>query len=333
MYSTEPTPYDFVPIEHQSEDKEKPIGHSRLDSQKIHGRLSLLLKVKTPVHISTGVLALGEDLDVDSTLVQPMTGRVMSLLIPGSSFKGAIRSVYEAITRSPLGASNDKKLKLPKNSPLKADNNKKRLSPAGRVFGAMGYQGLLRFTDAICNAPSEIGFMPVLYEPGGKSDVHYFDEEERPVGRKFYYHTQSIASKRDFNGVDIQQAPAGSVFTTHLQFKNLSEAELGTLLIALGQATASDSSDEDFSFALKLGGGKPMGFGTVEVQLSAIHLHTVKTLYAAFNSPLEIPENIEMWKQDLIRAARKTLVVEAQLKRLSEILNYPTNRQPPKGNY
>ena len=73
--STNPKPYDFVPVS-QSGNSARPVGHQKFDSSKIHGRIELVLEVKTAVHVSTGVLILGTDIDVESAVVQPMTQQI-----------------------------------------------------------------------------------------------------------------------------------------------------------------------------------------------------------------------------------------------------------------
>jgi hypothetical protein len=79
-------------------------------------------------------------------------------------------------------------------------------------------------------------------------------------GRKFYRHA------RPPSGVDPRACiKSGAELPLRIHFLNLSEAELGVLLTALGQ-------HPDHRFPIKLGGGKPVGLGSVQVVCQRITL-------------------------------------------------------------
>ncbi len=77
-----------------------------------------------------------------------------------------------------------------------------------------------------------------------------------------YYHTIRAIDKGQNQGITIQQAAKEYTFISELHFKNLKSEELGTLLIVLGQ-------DPKYPIALKVGGGKPIGMGTMTVEVTA----------------------------------------------------------------
>jgi hypothetical protein len=79
-------------------------------------------------------------------------------------------------------------------------------------------------------------------------------------GRKFYRHA------RPPSGADPRACiKSGAELPLRIHFLNLSEAELGILLTALGL-------HPDHPFPIKLGGGKPVGLGSVQVILQRITL-------------------------------------------------------------
>jgi hypothetical protein len=63
-------------------------------------------------------------------------------------------------------------------------------------------------------------------------------------------------------GIAVQQAGREYQFLTQMRFENLTLAELGTILVILGQ-------DPCYPIALKVGGGKPIGMGTMTVEVTA----------------------------------------------------------------
>ena len=253
----EEKPYQLIPFSPQRPNLNSPTGHDKFQSGYLHGTLFLSLTVRTPLHISTGILVMGSDINLDHELILTMTqGTDENPIIPGSSLKGCVRSVYEAITNSTLGIINRYfQEKIPKNrlpyGQKNSECSKNKLCPASRIFGALNWQGLVSFTDAKCQQTSVIQFIPCLYPPQLKINNNlnskYFDENGKVKGRKFYYHTMRAVNQ----GVPACCAGTESIFTTRLHFKNLKPEELGTLLIILGQ-------DPNYPISLKIGAIKPV---------------------------------------------------------------------------
>jgi CRISPR/Cas system CSM-associated protein Csm3 (group 7 of RAMP superfamily) len=326
----EPKPYELVPFPKQKPTLKHPIGHDQYKRDRYHGSIELTLKVKTAVHVSTGIVALGTDVKSKVPLIKTMTqGTQQRLAIAGSSLKGAVRSIYETITNSTLAVATGKyRQQIPKHRlPCQ---KKTELCPASLIFGALDWQGLVQFSDAICQkAESVTGFMPSLYRPRPDEYKGYLKNGEA-IGRKFYYHAVKAIDGGQ-QGVPVQQAGAEYVFTTQLQFKNLADAELGALLIALGQ-------DQKYPFALKVGGGKPIGMGTMTVEISAISaVQDVRDRYRQYqlsDSTLLTGQPIQEFVQAQIAAAHRHKLIElVQLQQLSEILKFPTERKAPQGMY
>ena len=325
-------PYALVPFPRQRPFLRAPIGHHRYADNCYQGTLHLRLKVLTALHVSTGVTALGKDIDERSKvpLIKTMVqGKNKQLLIQGSSFKGCIRAIYEAITNSTLAViSNRYRQRMPKDRlPCRS---KESLCPASQVFGALDWQGLVHFADATCeSAKSVTGFMPSLYRPRPDERDAYF-ERGQAAGRKFYRHAVK-ALDGGSRGIPVQQAGTEFTFKTDLHFRNLTEAQLGTLLIALGQ-------DADYPMALKLGGGKPVGMGTVQVSIPRLEVtQDVRDRYTSYIPPVAetlTGEDATQFIKDKTQAAKNDKLVEMpQLEALAEILKWPTDWTAPEGMY
>jgi hypothetical protein len=322
-------PYALVPFPRQKPQLKHPVGHDRYRNDRLHGKLVLKLTVKTAVHISTGIVAMGTDLGNRIPLIKTMAqSRQQKLTIPGSSLKGVVRSAFEAITNSTLAVVSGKyKDKMPQDRlPCR---KKELLCPTSLVFGAMDWQGLIHFNDATCeSAKSVTGFMPSLYRPRPDQRRAYF-ENGKAAGRKFYYNAVKAVSGGD-RGIPVQQASTEYVFKTELQFNNLTQAELGTLLIVLGQ-------DPKHPMALKVGGGKPIGMGTMTVEVEALEkpqsLKERYTQYAIPESNHLTGNSLKVFVEEAIKAAHQGLVEKPQLEALAEILKWPTDRTAPEGMY
>ena len=161
-------------------------------------------------------------------------------VIPGTSLKGCMRSIVEAI--SPSSVSITRAPQLPRD--LKASDKTKHLDVAQRIFGALGYQGQIRISDAALDGgQTAIQGTPQLFSPRDEAPV-YLDARGQLKGRKFYMHGR-LAS----GDLPLEVCPVGSTFTFRLDFENLTPGELGLILIALGLGEPR--------WYPKLGGGKP----------------------------------------------------------------------------
>ncbi|MEL6903221.1 MAG: RAMP superfamily CRISPR-associated protein [Cyanobacteria bacterium J06606_4] len=324
-------PYELVPFPKRRPPLSRPIGHHRYTKEGYHGTLHLSLKVKTALHVSTGITALGSDVGLKAPLVKTMTrGKNEHLVIQGSSLKGCVRAIYEGITNSTLAVvSNRTKRDMPADRlPCR---KKEQLCPASQVFGALDWQGLVHFTDANCTSKQAVkGFMPSMYRPRPDQRKAYFDKQGKAKGRKFYYHAREAVDGGS-RGTAVQQAGTEYRFETSVQFLNLSQAQLGTMLISLGQ-------DGDYPLALKLGGGKPVGLGTIEVSITHAEVtQGIRDRYLDYDpteaSQLTAEALSTFISQAVAAAHRQQLVEKEQLAALHKILKWPTTREAPSGMY
>jgi RAMP superfamily len=327
-----PKPYELISFPKEHPTLAPPAGHDRYQSDRLHGVLHLTLEVQTALHVSTGVVAMGSDVGKKGIpLIKTMTLNAnQQLVIQGSSLKGCVRSIYEAITNSTLAVISGKyRDKMPPDRmPCK---NKEQLCPASRVFGALDWQGLVKFTDASCRSTKPtVGFMPSLYRPRPERPG-YYGANGKVLGRKFYYNMSKAMDKGENRGVPVQQAGRLFTFETLLHYKNLLPAELGILLIALGQ-------DLQYPMVLKMGGGKPIGMGTMTVAVSAIE-QTMDVIdryrqYDLGQETLLTGAEVQKFMQRQIQAAYGSdLLQKPQLTELAQVLNYPSDRLPPAGMY
>ncbi|MEN9224380.1 MAG: RAMP superfamily CRISPR-associated protein [Thermostichus sp. DRC_bins_24] len=326
---TFPKPYELIPFPKQPPKLERPAGHDKFHADKLHGTLFLTLTVQTAVHISTGIIAFGSDVGVPGIpLVKTMTTTPdQRLKIQGSSLKGCIRAMYEAITNSTLAVITGRyRQQIPQERHPCC--RKEELCPASRVFGALDWQGLVEFSDAVAvSAGSSGGSLPALYRPRPDQRRAYF-QNGKAAGRKFYY-TQTEALDAGNSGTPTQQAAKKTVFKTQIHFKNLTPAELGTLLTVLGQ-------DPAHPMLLKLGGGKPVGLGSIQVTLDKIERPAnLKDRYSSYQAPesdtLE-GDKLTTFVQQQIKATQGYILPE-QLRQLAAILSPSSTRQPPNGVY
>ncbi|WP_416976971.1 hypothetical protein [Streptomyces sp. T028] len=125
-----------------------------------------------------------------------------------------------------------------------------------------------------------------------------------------------------------ESVPAGAVFTTRVRFENLTAAELGGLLCALdpglllhaydtAAAQDTDAAGGAVEYGWAVGGGRPLGFGTVTSRITALSLHDAASRYLAGPAPrLEAGEAVaafrrtasaelkDVWKRQLTKVLR-----------------------------
>ena len=193
----------------------------------------------------------------------------------------------------------------------------------------MNWQGLVSFSDAKCLASqTNVGFMPSLYRPHPESPI--YSAQNRLSGRKFYYNMTKAVDAGEQRGIPVQQASRSYLFETVVHYKNLLPEELGILLLILGQ-------DPQSPIALKVGGGKPIGMGTMTVEVNAIEQSQDITQryhqYKADNAKL--PDQImqDFIKRQIAVAHESKLLEKKQWQQLATILKYPGEQEPPEGMY
>ncbi|MEZ4436772.1 MAG: RAMP superfamily CRISPR-associated protein [bacterium] len=240
----------------------------------IGGRVRLVYRLDEPVHVGAGHKLVEDGQPVRATV---HSGEVA--VVPGSSLKGAIRARYEAITRSCAGQAPRPQRDIVSRSfggfrvELAATKQAKdhsvftgcrtrpgdaapALCPACALFGVMNRKARAGFGDFDADAAATVQAMPAQYSPR----LHHVGEftadrqaerltVTRLHGRKFHGGRGPAPSGA---AMRIEVIPAGAAVAGDVRLTNVTAAELGGLLVALGFARGS---------LVKIGAGKNLGFG------------------------------------------------------------------------
>lgn len=223
-------------------------GHDKLDHTLLNGRLEAIYLVRQPVHVGSGMLVPPEKLGLtsDQKLVKAFFRFEKFHRIPGTSLKGAFRSLVEMYTDSCAPATKD-------GNACRYKNEKSTLCPACLIFGAMGYQGAITFEDGL------------FFKEGRKNAIRnippQFGPKAHPGMRRYYPH--KLVDQRSPTW-PVEVLLPGAKFLVKASFKNLSEAQLGLVLIAMGLG--------EWQLCPKIGAGKSAGLGAIQIQQSLIEL-------------------------------------------------------------
>lgn len=219
------------------------------------GSLECDLVLLRPVQVAAGLLDFvrgdrsGEQIASLQAMVTRQGQRVYAL--PGSSLKGAIRSLAEAVSYSCLSiAGGTVRQQVP--TQLRRCTRLDELCPACRLFGMTGvrhqnYMGCVHVADVLLPPGGRVVITrtPLLWAPArsrrGLPGRYLKGRYVR--GRKFYFHGRAAA------GPDARVAlDAGQTLRALIHFDNLSPALLGVLLTALGL-------NPEHPFPIKVGAG------------------------------------------------------------------------------
>jgi len=251
----------------------------------------------------------------DPLLVKELTRVNGQPCVPASTLKGVVRSVVEAITRSCVRITRARTDQLPRGTAPCRD--KENLCLACRMFGAMGFEGHVRFGDAVLGDDTGklgIARMPALYAPRGRTRAYFAGNDVK--GRKFYKHGKTITQAN----TPVEVLLPESQLQFDIRFENLSPGELGVLLTALGLGESQ--------LVLKLGGGKPACYGSAVVLLNGLQIwEDTHALYGDY----DIKRVTQSTDKYLSEAS--TLLLADQLRDLAEIWTYDMSQQCPEGNY
>jgi CRISPR-associated RAMP protein (TIGR02581 family) len=206
----------------------------------------------------------GKSIDPISSDVPVMKDAFGRPLIPGSSFKGAMRSHLESFMRGiDLKLANDpSELVSPywmnkiKDLKKKVDEDKSLTSNAKDIKLT---EDLLKETDRVSllfGSPWMAGKLQI-------QDLHvvpeiWFGQYQERDGVSIERDTETAADGRKY---DFQVVPAGTQFSFRAIVENASDAELGLLMIGLTQFENE---------MIPLGGGTSRGLGVVKLELEGM---------------------------------------------------------------
>jgi hypothetical protein len=296
-----PKPYTLIEWPDGPVERKAPYGHGSIDPSKRAGRLDITIEALTPVHVASGVIVLTDD--PHRLMARDIVRVGGKPVLPGSSVKGCIRAIVEAITPSCARLKRDDI-----RDDLLPCTRKNELCIACRTFGSFGYLAPLRFGDfkqtsgdvALVGAPlfHQPGTAPRMYRDGGWAR-----------GRKFYMHSAQQAS----GDSAMYACMEGSLFEGAIDFVNLDDNQLGLLLVALGL-------DQTHPFKPKLGGAKPACYGTVAIRLRSFSTTNVCERYTSWDAPADQAGDLQFF----IDAARPILSAP-QLDALAQTLRWPND--------
>lgn len=208
-------------------------------------------------------------------------------IIQGTSLKGMVRSVYEAMVDACLPfAATDKPGAYSYQDLGKyrgdACNDLEKLCPACRLFGTIEgdkvhCQGRIRFTDAGLTKGSLVKIRRYLRELSSPKPHHHATYGKNGllggeiVGRKFYYHhgespnfSVEEQNSNDRSSAIDEYAPRDAEFSFQVHINNLDPQELGRLLLAF---------ELDEGLGHKLGMGKAIGLGSCRIVVDDTKSH------------------------------------------------------------
>ena len=164
----------------------------------------------------------------------------------------------------------------------------------GFVNSQDAYKGRVAFSDAVYIGSETITDREVvLLGPRGTAIQMYLKQRNKELdtyntegfklrGYKFYWKRASVktsdkGSKKKIVTI-LKTLPAGSMFQGEIWFDNLKKDELGLLLLSIRYA---DSKNQHESFMI--GGGKPYGFGQIEIEDISLSLIDQASRYTSVN--------------------------------------------------
>lgn len=299
-------PYEFVPLLEQCK-RERYSSHHIMEKNTYTGRMKLKVTIESPLHIGSKQ----QDYDKDGNVIKTQMRRNGKIVIPGSSLKGAVRSIAEAVSYSCAV-----KLPFDKLKPaLPPGNNEScpgidKICITCSIFGMIGsagsYKGKVSFGEFVLQSGSSVyEKIPLLESPfkdyPEKHDVFgdsskkkstygnerlyycracdtgncqecrkedYYEQvklagqgrEMRFRGRKFYNPDRGIPLEPRKESCYELIKPQ-SILEGEIIFQNLREEEGKLLAYALGIG---------HQFTMKLGYGKPLGYGKVKIDLVSV---------------------------------------------------------------
>lgn len=339
-------PYGFVPLVGPPR-RDQPVGHHRFGDRNHHGELTCRLTVHTPLFVYDPRFARPVGGGHEEAKF-PVSGRVA--IIPATSLKGIIRSLFEAAEPSCFtlphdwdengrrtyrgsGITRGQTVTVALPQAFKHCDNRDRLCPACRVFGSLdpngkwALAGKVSISDAQAK-PGEFTLLPlstlgVLSTPKPEArQGAYLLPGHVVKGRKFYRHRLDgviTSERRDRLTKTVQPVAPGSIFYFTVDYQDLSEDELRPFLYALAL---------EEGLWHKIGMGKPIGLGSAQIEILRWARRDVRARYRALGAGVEtalegetLTRELDAWLRPY-RSTRGQPDEPAHLKALRQILRH-----------
>ncbi len=301
----EPKPFFWLPLK-DAPQRDAPVFHDTFHGWT--GWLTLDIEVFSDyLYVGSGQIDLVR-INGREQARYTFTRRDGQLVIPATSIKGAVRSVFEAITNSCV-SQRHRRERPPSTAHMacglvrKGKEEKTQLCPACRVFGTTGYRGRVYFSDA---------------EPIGEVSTTTIKISDlwpprHTQGRKFYeikkFQPQDLTPRRNTRFIEV--VPKGSAFRTRLRFENMNTGELSALLRAMGIVPKEeDPSRVVYGYPVKLGGAKPRCLGSVYFRPRAVRI--VTSPQQSWLEGLIQPEKEDEWRGHLTGWLQDTSLLDLE---------------------
>ncbi|NLK98543.1 MAG: hypothetical protein GX272_10780 [Epulopiscium sp.] len=232
-------PYSFVPFLPVKE-------YTKAGTEK--GKINIKIETLTPLHISSGYL------EEDNNLLYKQFIKLNNIpIIPGSSLKGCIRAITEAVSHSCYLES--KNIDHRKFSQNKFDKNKNCI--ICNMFGAKGKRSKIRFGDLFLQEEDvkdkiTILRIPKFQKPHPEIPLYY--QNGKYKGYKFYHHGDNKILEK--GKVAYEFIDKGAIFEGSIWFENMTDHQVNLLCFSLGL---------NGSIQPKLGYGKPAYYGSIKI--------------------------------------------------------------------
>ncbi len=305
-------PYNFVKIDNGVERSNihNTVFHNKIQENTYTGVLKCTLKTLTKIFTPS---TLPEDIE-EKNIGKDKNGRPRihymfksfyylkkdkqkQYAIPGSSLKGVIRSVAEAISNSCMHVFDGKYKNISyKNSDAlhkdscifigehgnlaegvciccsmfgmaNAKDTKKAPESENKLL-PNAFKGKMSFSDALLQSTPSFETIFSLKELSSPKPYHktFYADRQTIKGRKFYYH-HSDHDVKDLKGEETHRNRSviplkkDALFEFTISYENLTEEEYGLLLTTL---------ELESGLAHKIGMGKPLGLGSCEIVVTEI---------------------------------------------------------------
>jgi CRISPR/Cas system CSM-associated protein Csm3 (group 7 of RAMP superfamily) len=356
-------PYFYTPLPPEFR-KVAPASHAAYHTDKLSGEIAGLIVACSPIHIASGLIVPWADLsrygDIHSQTQPALVAAHFRInnqrAIPASSLKGVIRSIVEAISYScPEFKITHKPSKRSIHDDIVAEHHRcqidatqdlsnNHLCPACRIFGGIGseggkggYLGNVVFSDALQRTGDGDIFdrMPLYGPQPSYSQASprkrtgyklYFQDSAKtePLGRKFYK-IGVPRPKTDGKYEPVEVCDTDSTFGLQIRFDNLTPGELGLLLMALGRSAPK-------TFALKLGGGKPVSLGTFQVNVTDLTRFDTQIAWDKYEPEESLVDDFAKIDEYVQAARNEELFYQTGWDKLTQIWRYPPQDSCPGGD-
>ncbi len=189
-------PYDFVPLVSECK-KYKIKGHNDFENNTYSGKLYLEIDTLSPIHISQGLLGVNDSNQVFNKTMR----RDNKVIIPGSSIKGVIRSISEAISKSCAPQLPGRERRLEKalvNNKTQCDDINKAC-PTCNMYGMTSrnssYRGKIMFGEFVLEQKTERDNLEYVQMPSLDAPFKdyprrnkIFDDRSRNYGNERLYY-------------------------------------------------------------------------------------------------------------------------------------------------